>query len=87
MKCDIDPFKSVSFFTIFQKNLIVEVTITFNIGGQTGNYFLMRRIDLGLPLVATLNLWKPALAFQQPRREPIEQMEESDSSMSLEMSK
>lgn len=70
-----------------QGNLIVEVTITFIIDRQQGTYFLMRRIDLGMPLVSKLKLYQPAVNFQPARREPIEQMEDTDSSTSMELNK
>ncbi|WAQ98609.1 MALT1-like protein [Mya arenaria] len=59
-------------------NLVVDISVVFVHRRDGRQYSSTQRVDLGLPLVSNLKLWKPAIGFEPAYREPIEQ-EETDS--------
>ncbi|XP_052794113.1 mucosa-associated lymphoid tissue lymphoma translocation protein 1 homolog isoform X1 [Mya arenaria] len=56
-------------------NLVVDISVVFVHRRDGRQYSSTQRVDLGLPLVSNLKLWKPAIGFEPTYREPIEQEE------------
>ncbi|XP_052794466.1 mucosa-associated lymphoid tissue lymphoma translocation protein 1-like [Mya arenaria] len=61
-----------------QDNLVVDITVKFVYNRDGKEYNHTQRVDLGLPLVSKLKLWKPTKDFEPKHRQPMEQ-EETDS--------
>ncbi|XP_052791695.1 mucosa-associated lymphoid tissue lymphoma translocation protein 1-like [Mya arenaria] len=54
-------------------NLIVDISVVSVHQRDGRQYSSTQSVDLGLPLVSNLKLWKPAIGFEPTYREPLEQ--------------
>ena len=64
------------FFCLFQGNMLVSSGVKYRLGNDTQDRLDCHCVNLGLPLVAKLQWWRPQPGFYPQSREAIEQMED-----------